>query len=173
MANHPGLSGAASAVRRELRDAAEARRRVASGFLPARTGPGAEPPPSLAEDHLRVFVPIRLVNPLNAREHAMARYRRQQRESDATAAMLHAALSIAGWQITVPPERPKAITFRGYLPRRFDSDGYVASFKGVRDALQGVLIHHDGVGSGHTFTYLEPVVGRLCGAEVTVRLVAP
>lgn len=144
-----------------------------TAFVRALTGPcaDADPAPVVTATELRVFVPIPLVNALNAREHPLRRYRREQRESDATAAVLHAALGQGRWRITAALDRPKAITFRGYLPRRFDTDGYVAAFKGCRDALQGILIHHDGPGSGHTFEYLPPVVGRRRGVELTVRLV--
>jgi hypothetical protein len=135
------------------------------------------PPARLVADTLTVFVPARLVNPLNGSHgHWSGSAKRVKLHRDATAAAVWAALRDprAGvhWHITAKPSTPKVVTFTLYVGRRFDSDATGAICKPFRDALQDVgLVHSDGPDSGHTFEPPTQLVDRTRrGVEITVRL---
>jgi hypothetical protein len=118
---------------------------------------------------LVVFVPLKPVNPLNARESHFTRYRRGQREREALAAALLLELRTRGVSITAKPEQPKRVTFTVHAKRLFDEGDNLASVaKSLRDELIPLgLIHSDGPDSGHLFEYRQ-VVAKPTGVELRV-----
>lgn len=143
---------------------------------------------TLTADTLTVFVPVRLVNPLNTREHWAKRWDRSSRQREAVAMAVWSALrdprnsmiveqvtpntmgTRLHWRITAKPTTPKRITLVGHVARKFDTDGLQAAMKSVRDGLQDCgLIHTDGPDSGHTFTY-DQVVKKPLGVTITVAM---
>jgi hypothetical protein len=132
---------------------------------------------TLVSNELTVFVPTRLVNPTNAREHWSARSKRAKAQRDAVALAVWSALRdpvrwkrTVVWRITALPTTPKRISLVGHVARRFDTDGLQAAMKSVRDGLQDCgLIHDDGPDSGHTFTYSQRVAKPL-GVSITISM---
>jgi len=134
----------------------------------------------LVADTLVVFVPCRLVNPLNGSHgHWSTSAKRVRRHKEATYAVIWSALRNpqgAGrvlWRITAKPETPKRVAFVFHVARRFDPDALPAIAKPFLDALQapGVrLIHSDGPDSGHVVTYAQVTGYTPHGVEITVAL---
>ena len=101
------------------------------------------------------WLPTRLVNGLNRREHWAPTARRAQLQRDGVAAAVHAALGRT-YRIQAPPSQPKRVIFEARVGRLMDDDGLQAALKHVRDGLQDCgLIHNDGPTSGHTFEYFQ------------------
>lgn len=121
---------------------------------------------------LTVFVPVRLVNPLNGAQGKWRETARRRRmHHDAVHAAIHAALGRA-WKVEAPPDQPKRVTFTLHVARGFDSDAWPAICKSFRDALADPaigLIHDDGPDSGHVFEYRQ-VVKKPTGVEIVVAL---
>ena len=127
--------------------------------------------PLVARHRLEVFVPVHLVNALNRRDGWAVSARRARTQRDAVAAVVLATLGRA--RFSVPPSRPKAITFDVYVGRAFDSDGCQAAVKHVRDGLiDAGVIADDGPATGHVFTYAQhPRTPRAArGVRITVTL---
>lgn len=130
---------------------------------------------------LVLFIPGRLKNPTNRHNgitgHWAATHRWARGWKDATAAMVLVADGRHGrfrqLRAAVAQGATLEVTFTGRVPRRFDSDGYVAACKPVRDQLAELLGTHDGPGAGHVWTYAPQVVERdpsHHGVGVVVRL---
>ena len=121
---------------------------------------------------LTVFVPGKLVNPLNARMHwaAQARWAKNWRRT--TALIVGDMMKRAAWRedATVP----KRVTFIAHVARLMDRDGVIAALKPAVDGLRDArLIHDDDPVSGHEFGDPVQVVDRKGrGVEITVT-VAP
>lgn len=99
------------------------------------------------------WLPARLVNTLNAREHWIATAARARKQRDGVAAAVLAELGRA-YRFAVPPTRPKAIRFEAHVGPAFDDDNLRAALKSVRDGLMDAgVIHGDAPIHGHTFAY--------------------
>lgn len=82
---------------------------------------------------------IGTVNPLNRREHHMARARRVQAERSATSGSALVALRGDGLMALRKMPKPIVVTLTRVGVRLMDSDGVPAALKGVRDEV-GVLL---------------------------------
>lgn len=126
----------------------------------------------MTADSLTVFVPTRLVNPTNAREHWATRAKRAKMQREA---VCWSVLEAMGGMWVAPvggrhAKRPKRITLTGHVARKFDTDGLQAALKSCRDGLIDCgLIHSDGPDSGHSFTYRQ-VVSKPVGVTISVAL---
>jgi hypothetical protein len=87
--------------------------------------------------HLWFALPLRVVNPLNTREHWAKRAKR-------TAAQRAAVTLQLKLGPIRPPPLPLAVTFTRLAPRPFDDDGLAAAFKGMRDAVAAFYDCDDG-----------------------------
>jgi hypothetical protein len=109
--------------------------------------------PRLEKGCMEFWVPLRLVSPLNVREHWSRRSRRAQRQREAVCAVLHQVLG-ERWSLEAPADRPKRVQFTAYVGRLLDDDNLVAALKSVRDGLQDAgVISGDSPREGHVFTY--------------------
>jgi hypothetical protein len=64
---------------------------------------------------------------------------------------------------------PAAITFTGYVARRFDDDGFPACCKPLRDeAVRLICGTDDGPNCGHTFAYRQIVKPEYRGCLIEV-----
>jgi hypothetical protein len=120
-------------------------------------------------DRLVLDLPgLRLVNPLNAREHWATRAKRARAHRDAVANAVLALRHRDRLVLAVPPARPKVIRFEVTQPRRFDDDAIPGAVKALRDGLQDCgVIDHDGPTSGHRFCY-EPAAKGPPRVRITV-----
>jgi hypothetical protein len=121
---------------------------------------------------LVVFVPTRLVNPTNVREHWSVRAKRAKVQRKACALTctyrMVDALRSGNLGMLGHPENLKRITFTAHVTRKFDDDGLQSALKHIRDGLQDAgLIHSDGPDSGHVFTYAQRVA-KPTGVEIRV-----
>ena len=129
---------------------------------------------------LTVFVPGRLVNPLNQRWHwaERAQWARRWRQNTALSVGSQRHVLIGhGYRtfFTNFIQRPKAITFVAHVARRFDPDGLSAALKPCLDGLgQGradaKMIASDGPDAGHTVSYEQVLDRRIQGVEITIAL---
>jgi hypothetical protein len=102
---------------------------------------------------LEFWLPARIVNALNRRQHWTATARRAQEQRDGVAAAVLGELG-RRFQLAAPPSAPKAIRFEARVGQAFDDDGLRAALKHVRDGLiDARLIDDDGPTSGHAFAY--------------------
>lgn len=136
-----------------------------------------------------VFIPGKLVNPLNNRRGWRAVWASSKAWREKTA--LYAKLGMPS--LTSDPHAPKRITFRAHVWRLFDTDeGLNASIKPIRDGLTRAtvtgrrvrgqvklvsapgagIIHSDGPGCGHLFVYEQIVDRRRLGVEIIVQALA-
>ena len=143
---------------------------------------------TLVSDQLTVFVPTRLVNPLNERVHWSVRSKRAKAQRDAVAMAVWAALrdptksihvehirvGLLQWRISAKPTTPKRITLVGHVARKFDShDNLRAALKSVVDGLVDAhLIGDDRDSEGHTFLY-DQIVAKPYGVTITICLPPP
>lgn len=122
---------------------------------------------------MEFFVPVTLVNPLNARQHWAWTSRRARKQRDAVASTVLLVLGHT-WRVTANlVSRPKCVRFDAYVGRAFDDDGLIAALKHVRDGLRDVgLIADDGPQHGHVFTYHQhPATPRFArGVRIAVSL---
>lgn len=116
-----------------------------------------------------IFIPGRLVNPLNQRWHWSERHRWAKSWRQKTQLMLLRELGPSGLKLLGSPETPKHVRLIAHVRRRFDHDGLVASLKGVVDGLQDAgIIHNDGPKGQHRFEYDQVIDHAQCGVEVFV-----
>jgi len=141
-------------ARNAIAPGAPAKRPARSGGPPAaaRTLPG---PPDAT--WVVVAIPLRLVNPLNNRQHWRAVSERGRREKAATAAALHGHS---------PPKAPLLVTITRVSPGRLDDDGATASAKHVRDATARWLGCDDGSAA---VTWVVLQAKGPAGVQLTVR----
>ncbi len=120
---------------------------------------------------LLVWVPGIIRNPLNHTWHWAKRRRWAREWRDTTHLVLTSRRNGTGrdWW-TVDLAVPKQVTFTAHLWNRLDTDGLQAALKPVRDALQGIVIQHDGPACGHTFIYDQVIDRTTGGIEVKVEL---
>jgi hypothetical protein len=123
-------------------------------------------------DLVELWIPIRLVNPLNEREHWNVRAKRAARHREMVAMTFLQALG-RRWSVEADPSRPKRVDFLAYLGREMDSDNLQAALKACRDGLiDSRLISGDAPTDGHMFTYRQvpgtPTANR--GVRISVRL---
>ena len=115
---------------------------------------------------MTVFVPTRLVNALNRREHWATRAARARTQRRAVWAAI--------WKTTgrdeVVSRAPKRITMHAHVWRLMDSDGLSAALKACRDGLMDArVIDDDGPASGHVFDPpTQEVNRRQLGVRITV-----
>ena len=118
---------------------------------------------------LTLWLPVRIVNGLNARAHwsVDAARARMQRKAVVAAVLVALHRRPLPWGRAVP----KSITFEASVGRVLDGDGLQAALKHVRDGLidAGVL-DDDRPASGHVFIYRQqpevPVARR--GVRITI-----
>jgi hypothetical protein len=149
----------------------------------------AEP---LTQDRLTFFVPAKLVNAKNAREHWGARHRRAQVQREAVAMAVFQALHAdprMRWTIAADPSQPKHVTIVAHVFNRFDShDGLRAACAHLVDGLgdarligmsearleAGKLVRgghvQDADRHGHVFDYTQVIDRTRRGATITVQL---
>lgn len=144
MTRRPTLAALAATAAPAVRAQLVARRPTGA---PGAGTPRAVPPDASAVHHRRstpatdeavvVEVPgLRLVNPLNKRQHWRAVYERGEREKAATRAALHGRK---------PPALPALVTITRVSPGVIgDDDGVTASAKHVRDTVARWLGVDDG-----------------------------
>jgi len=84
---------------------------------------------------VKITLPIRTVNALNAREHWAKRAKRARQERYR-----------AGWYCAVfgSPSLPLTVTLTRVSPRKMDDDGSIASLKNIRDGVADHLGVDDG-----------------------------
>jgi hypothetical protein len=117
---------------------------------------------------LAFFVPVKLVNTSNAREHWSADAKRAAAHRDAVCASVLAAKGRR--EIEAAASRAKVVRFEAWVPRLFDDDGLRTALKHVRDGLMDArLIDGDAPRNGHLFTYHQ-ARRRPYGVTVTVTL---
>ena len=119
---------------------------------------------------LTFWLPVRIVNGLNAREHWTVDAKRARIQRDAVCAGVLAA--IGRRRLAVGPAVPKRVHCEAFVWRVLDGDGLQAALKHVRDGLidAGVL-DGDAPRHGHRFTYSQapaPLSGR--GVRITITL---
>ena len=123
---------------------------------------------------LAVFVPGKVVNPLNASAwmwQKRSRLAKQWKERVALALLEdYRALFRFGNEGS---RRPKRVTFLARTWNTLDTDGLAASIKPLRDALiECGVIHSDAPGSGHEFVYAQTIDRARRGVEIRVRPVS-
>lgn len=128
------------------------------------------PPDCLSAVGFRIFVPGRIVNPLNQRPWngwRQAKWTEEWKEKVAGA-----LLAVGYRRGQFDPRAPKRVRFVAHVVKKFDgTDGLRAALKVFPDAMKdyGVL-HDDRDSAGHAFVY-EQLVDRACpGVEVVVEL---
>lgn len=120
-------------------------------------------PVKLAASSFRfeLVVPLKLINPLNRREHWIARQKRVRKEREEVGFAFDLYLSF--WR---PPAFRYAVRLIRLGNRKWDDDGTVAGLKGVRDEVAV----HLGVDDGSDqikFTYgWEP--GKFIGVRIVI-----
>ena len=119
---------------------------------------------------------MRLVNPLNEREHHMVRAKRAARHRELVALTFLQALG-RRWSLEAEPSRQKRVDFLAFVGRGFDADDNLqASLKSLKDGLiDARLIGGDAPKDGHVFTYRQ-VPGTSTakqGVRISVRLLEP
>lgn len=120
---------------------------------------------------LEFFLPVRLVNTLNARHHWVISARRARQQREAVAAAVLAKLRTDKVRLRVAAAVPKRIVFHAHVGRAFDTDGLQAALKHIRDGLQDAgLIDTDGPTSGHRFVYTQLTGTPPAARGVTVRV---
>ena len=103
---------------------------------------------------LTIWLPVKLINALNARTHWTVDAKRAQLQRDAVCAAVLQALGRR--HVRVAASVPKSVTFVAHVARLFDDDGLPAALKHVRDGLiDAGLISGDGPIHGHRFTYTQ------------------
>jgi hypothetical protein len=135
-----------------------------------------------------------LTNPLNSRRHwravwASSRTWRTKTADVALVAMVKASGKVGLRRVIEihDPARPRRITFRAHVARRFDDEGLIAACKPIRDALcppmlswrrgrmvgaaGAEMIHSDGPDSGHEFRYEQIVDRANPGVEITAEAI--
>lgn len=123
---------------------------------------------------LAVFVPGKLVNPLNASAWGwQKRSRLAKKWKEAVATALFEDDSPLGPRLRFAGKAPKSVHFLAHTGGRMDGDGLQAALKPVRDALVdcGVL-SGDADRDGHTFHYAQRIDRAHRGVEIRVRLSA-
>jgi hypothetical protein len=116
-------------------------------------------------------VDVRLVNPLNAREHWARRWKRAARQRHLVALTVFQAIGARHFE--APPARPKRVHFTAYVGRLLDDDNLIAALKAIRDGLQDArLISGDAPNDGHVFTYeqRQGIPTAKQGVRISVRL---
>jgi hypothetical protein len=119
---------------------------------------------------LDVFIPGKLVNPLNnswGSWYKHARISRAWREKTA----LHLLLlrNRRAWLPAMHPlAEPKRITFTAYVGAPWDDDAIPAACKPVRDALVGIVIQGDDPSCGHEFVYRQETRPQQRGVGISV-----
>src|SRR5262245_32824351 len=93
---------------------------------PVRGGLFPHEVPYVDKARLEVFVPVRVLSTLNARQHWTVTAWRARRARDGVAAAVLTVLGRA-WRFTVPPSRPKRITFAAYVGHPLDDDNLAAA----------------------------------------------
>jgi len=127
---------------------------------------------------LAVWVPGKLVNPLNAGAWGWQKRSRTAKawKDRTTLAIFEAnlwrqsqATFFPGWDHT-----PKCVLFHASVFHKFDSDGLQAACKPIRDTLiQCGVIHSDAPDSGHEFVYAQMIDRARRGVEIRVSLRPP
>ena len=117
----------------------------------------------MADITLQLFCPGRLKNPLNA--SGWSHWQRMKWASE----WKHTVRLV--WLEAGRPQHdgPAAITFTGYVARRFDDDGFPACCKPLRDeAVRLICGTDDGPNCGHTFAYRQIVKPEYRGCLIEV-----
>lgn len=123
-----------------------------------------------------VFVPGRLVNPLNgAHGHwsVPARYRRTWREKVHVAVWAQGRTVVDRNQVHSkepwrPASEPKRITLHAHTWGHLDPDGLAAACKPILDGLVDAgLIHSDAPDSGHEIAYSQEINRKKRGVHIT------
>ena len=127
------------------------------------------------KDLVELWIPTKLVNPLNEREHWNVRSKRAARQREMVAMTFLQALG-RRWSIEADPSRPKRVDFLAYVGRELDSDGLQAACFNVRNGLiDARLIDGDAPKNLHIFTYRQvpgtPTAKQ--GVRISVRLLEP
>lgn len=131
---------------------------------------------------LAVFVPGRLVNPLNASAWGWQKRSRTAKawKERTAAAIFEAEEGNRSVVYSLPFAKrmeaagPKRVAFTARVFNRFDSDGLQASLKPVRDALVDCgVISGDADRDGHRFTYEQVIDRQNRGVTIRVALVGP
>jgi hypothetical protein len=140
--------------------------------LLARKSRARQQPERQAGELLAIFVPGRLVNPLNA--HAWG-WRKRSRTAKAWKERVAVALLEDDWGRVAlrfgPAPAPKAVHFHAHVFNRFDGDGLQAACKPIRDALvECGVISGDADRDGHSFTYSQQIDRKNRGVTIRVRL---
>ena len=120
---------------------------------------------------LTLFVPGRLINPLNGSwGHWSKHARLAQAWRDRTSLACYQALRtrrLPAW--LYPPSAPKVITFLVQTGAPWDDDALPAAVKPIRDELVSLgIIHADSKASGHRFDYDQVVKRYDRGVTITV-----
>jgi hypothetical protein len=118
-----------------------------------------------------IWVPGKLVNPLNARQGWKAVWARSKRARSLT------ATKARWWDMdrnlmwgTIGYARiPKRITFVAHVGGKWDDDNLPAAIKAYRDGLVDArIIHADDPDSGHVFVYRQVIDRAHLGVEIRV-----
>ena len=117
---------------------------------------------------LSVFVPGRLTNPLNGSFGTWFKHARIARGWRERTAQAFWAEKYAHGRWALNPMAPKRITFTAHVGATWDDDNLPAAIKPCRDALQGIVIHTDAPGGGHTFCYRQVTDRANRGVQITV-----
>jgi hypothetical protein len=119
---------------------------------------------------LSIWIPARIVNGLNAREHWTVTAQRARIQREAVCAAVLEALGRA-YRLRVGPAVPKRVEFQAAVARPLDADGLQAACKHVRDGLiDAGILDDDGPHSGHVFEYEQTVATRTAARGVRITI---